>query len=251
MTGRGWVAVLPMALLLAGCGSGSASKAPSSPSPGPAPVSPSASLVPSALPTSTAAVSPPVPDAGAQSTFTPPGAPSARPYSLDCRTVLDTGYNGSCVFLTSPHGQVVGLVETQQSQERALVYQRSGDQWLLTLRSTATVTSDYSGRRVAQSDLENDGDPKFVFSTPQRGAGSALAEVDVVEAPGQVVLHQDLTAGVATKADQGGLETWSQQGGGLYRHRVTAYLQGEWRTVVDNVVPATAVPQISKVSSTF
>jgi hypothetical protein len=85
-----------------------------------------------------------------------------------------------------------------------------------------------------------------LFYEPTRtGAPPGLRAVEVVEASGKVVLHRDLTFGVARHATGGGVETWSRNDGTTpltYRHEVIRYLDSAWRMKQSEDVDATAVP---------
>lgn len=241
--------------LATGCG-GSSSGA------GPPPASPPATVTTTATPTPTASSPPPGggSDVGAAvssagTTLTPPGAPTTKRVGSssddDCYGLLDHHFNEDlCTQFHSKLGTAVVLIENQGHQERDLVYRLKGSHAELALRRIRHVSMGTQGNfpenstDVMISDLADDNTPKAILLVPTSGSDTSEAydDLDVVEASGTVVIHQNLHGGVARKAFGGGLETYTPAGAGKARHRIIRYRDSAWHIVLDNRVSSSHVP---------
>jgi hypothetical protein len=91
----------------------------------------------------------------------------------------------------------------------ARVLARDVDRWRSVLVASDSDASRFGSVRARTEDLTADGTPEVVFGFRGVGTGGIL-QVDVVAAPGDVVLHRDLDKGDAAVRD-GKLETWEAQ----------------------------------------
>jgi hypothetical protein len=182
---------------------------------------------------------------GVGTTLTPPSAPTAKPYSTSCNTLVDPGFYGECLTVTAPGGTIAAIVEQQKEtyqqgqpivtgQERDLVYRLVGGQYLLVLRRVP-VASGESETRLYSSDIMRDGDPKAVFVTPAPN-GNYANELDVVDTTGSVTLYRQLHGGFADVATGGGLQTYLPDPQGGYYETVIRYQSGAWRIVSNTTV---------------
>jgi len=239
--------------VLSGCGSSNHNSAPPSSVPtttvaAPAPTSPSSSTTTTtvpATPSTTSLIGLALGPSG--TTLVPPDAPTAFPYTPNCRSLIDPGFYGSCVVVTAPSGTIAAISERQSdqqagssvtpTQERDLVYHRVGSAWHLALRRVTTSTGYAPTSDLWQSDIDRDGDPKAVFVTPAPNSQFGN-ELDVVEATGAVTLYRQLHGGFATIASGGGLETYVPATPTGYDEAVINYSAGAWRI--------TSVTQVSQ-----
>jgi hypothetical protein len=97
----------------------------------------------------------------------------------------------------------------------------------------------FSSVGVRGEDVSGDGQPELVFGFHRRGADRALA-VDVVDASPAVVVHRELTSGVARVA-KGQLDTWAAAGDG-FDHVVVRFSAGAWRASPPKRVARSDVP---------
>ncbi len=234
-------------LLAAGCtatksAARSATTAPTTVAPVPSTSVPATTTAPTTPPTTTVVG---LVVNGGGTTLTPPAAATVKAYSADCRTLLDSGFYGSCITVTAGSGTIVAIVEQQRQdyqpgqpitsgQELDLVYLRQGSQYALILRRVPVANGEAETRLYA-SDIMRDGDRKAVFITPAPNA-SFGNELDVVEASGAVTLFRQLHGGFADVAPSGGLQTYLPDARGGYDATVIAYRQGAWRIISDSLV---------------
>ena len=113
-------------------------------------------------------------------------------------------------------------------EERDLAYRKVGDSWSLVLRRIADKGAPET--RVIKSDLNDDGDPKAVFSLPSSNPQFSQT-LDVVDTSGLVVMHLDVNGGFARASAGGGLEVWYPSTKGGYVHTIIRYLSGKWTVI--------------------
>jgi hypothetical protein len=233
------------ALLVAGCGSSKKSAAPpttttsvaATTTSGPPPAPPTSPPAPTTPPTTTVVG---LVLTGAGTTFTAPSAPTVVAYNSNCNTLIDPGFYGSCLTVTSASGTLAAIVEQQKEtyqqgqpivtgQERDLVYRLVGNQYSLILRRIP-VASGEAETRLFASDIMRDGDSKAIFVTPAPN-GEFGNELDVVDTSGSVTLVRQLHGGFADVASGGGLQTYVPDPAGGYDEAVIDYRNGAWRIV--------------------
>jgi hypothetical protein len=240
----GMMAGLLGAGLLAGCGSSGKNNAEPPAATSTTPTAAAPTTVPTTPAPATTLTPPPTTTlvglvlSGSGNTFAAPTAPTTKPFSANCRSLLDPGYYGECVTVVAPTGTIAAIVEQQQQnyqsgqpittgQERDLVYREVGHAWSLVLRRTPVATGE-SISEVYESDVMRDGDPKAVFVEP--AANSQYGnELDVVEGNGIVTLYRQLHGGFAAVPAGGGLETYTPDPADGYDEAAIAYTGGAWK----------------------
>jgi hypothetical protein len=188
-----------------------------------------------------------------------PTSPSYKPYSADCRQLLDPAFTGKCVIAASPAGTVAGVVEGldlgkvpaasngqgSDIQERDLVWHRQGDRWELAEVHTFWNINGLETRLWAD-DLGRDHDPQLVFVdlTDDPSFGS---ELDVVAGTGKVALYRFLGQGFADVPPEGGIVTYvppwveaKPADDGYYDQTLIGRSGGSWRVFSEQYVPDAA-----------
>jgi hypothetical protein len=239
------VVVAAVALLAAGCGTSKPAATATSTSRATTSTSTSTS-------TTTATTSAPAPTTpptttvvglvlnGNGTTLTPPSAPTVKAYNTNCDTLVDPGFYGQCLTVTSPSGTLAAIVEHQSEtyqqgqpivagQERDLVYRLVDNQYSLILRRIPAANGE-AETRLFSSDIMRDGDPKAVFVTPAPNSDFGN-ELDVVDTTGSVTLVRQLHGGFADVATAGGLQTYVPDPAGGYNEAVIDYRNGSWRII--------------------
>ncbi|MDQ1374958.1 MAG: hypothetical protein QOJ09_2296, partial [Actinomycetota bacterium] len=160
----------------------------------------------------TTAVQPVVTGQGA--TLRGPTAADSRVMSpgQDCHALADDGWQATCGTAAAKGGQLVWLTETQQAPSgrtghRALVLRRTASpQWDVVLEARDDNGVRFSDIRARVEDVSGDGSVEIAFGFRLTTGDGALA-LDLVEGPGNVVVHRDLPKGVA-RVSSGQLDTW-------------------------------------------
>jgi hypothetical protein len=124
---------------------------------------------------------------------------------------------------------------------------RDGDGWRTVLRAN-DAGDRFAVVRARAVDLTGDGVAEVVFGFRDRGSASIL-EIDVVQAPGDVVFHQEADKGVAVTR-RGELDLYAAQFGpddpnccpSSYRRSVVRFTGGAWRAASDRVAPDAVPP---------
>ena len=172
------------------------------------------------------------------SVVTGDGALMARPTTATTRTLdakrCPTAHQGwtsrDCGAVRATDLVLVWSIESKGSGLRAvLLRQSAGGQWTTVLAAEDPDGSRWSSIKVAADDVSGDGNPEIGFGFHLKGPQQALA-VDLVEAPGRVVVHVDLPKGAA-KVDPGRLDTWSAGAAGdqTVTHSVIQVADGAYR----------------------
>lgn len=236
--------VVAAALILSACGSSGTKKT------APAPTTAASTTTTASPPTSaattttapTTAPAPPPPKSavglvvdGQGATLAPPASPTTDAFNANCHALVDAGFSGSCVTVTSPGGTIAAIVETRETPgqtstapaERDLVYRQVGNTYSLRLRR---VTAASSTTTLYASDVNRDGDPKAVFVTPAPNSQFGN-ELDVVDTGGAVTLLRQLHGGFATIGLGGGLKSFVPGSTSGYDEAVIRYSSGVWRIV--------------------
>jgi hypothetical protein len=166
--------------------------------------------------------------------------------SADCHSLAvgGPGWTADCGQLGARGGaDLVWLIERRSSPagSRSAVLRRTGPtQWTVILAADDPGGARYSAVSVAVADASGDGklDIGFGFRLPD--ASHTLA-VDLVEGPGQVVVHQSLVQGSA-RISSGQLNTWAAAPDSTSQvvKQVIRYIAGAWRITATSREPAPA-----------
>lgn len=214
-----------------------------------APVEPSTTLAPrkptTTSPPTTAAPQPVVTGAGAV-LMAPKVAETRIMSGSDCRSLAvgGPGWSADCGQLGAKGGvDLVWLVErrTSPAGTRSAVLRRTGpSQWTVILAADDPGGVRFTAVSVAVADASGDGklDIGFGFRLPD--SADTLA-VDVVEGPGQVVVHQNLAHGSA-RISSGQLNTWATapDDSSQVVKQVIRFVSGAWRVTATSREPAPA-----------
>jgi hypothetical protein len=174
----------------------------------------STTVAPTTAPPATAAPSPPLSAQGAVLQL--PGASPPRTFDegVGCASLADRGpWSTECGTVTAGGVDLAWMVAEHDGTDelRAYLFRRLvGNQWTIAL-SAVDEARDFAGVVVRAADVSGDGQPEVVYGFRHQGTGQIL-ELDVVEAPGRVVVHRELDKGTAVAAE-GRLEDWTAQFG--------------------------------------
>ncbi|HET9442630.1 MAG TPA: hypothetical protein VFO65_04860, partial [Acidimicrobiales bacterium] len=139
-----------------------------------------------------------------------PAAPVPRTIdkAKGCYSAVDPGWRVvQCGALKTKGTVLLWVVEARDKGLRALVVREvTPGQWAVVLAAADDDGSDWSSIGVRAEDLSGDGHPDLAFGFHRRTPDKVLA-VDVVDAPGTVVLHHEVAGGVAQLA-AGELALW-------------------------------------------
>lgn len=248
------VAATALGMGAAGCGSG--------PRPAGAPGSARSHLSP---PTTVSVVGAPGPSTGlfrltltgAGSHFKAPSSPTNKPYSPNCQALMDPAFAGTCTVASGAGGTVAGVVEEEKAelntQERDLVWRRSGSYWSLALvhvvemcRKGLTCTASPGLPTLLwRDDVARDGRPDLVFVLPTDRPGYGN-ELDVVDEAGKVTLVRYLGQGFVDVPPGGGIVTYvpgateATPADGFFDQTLIGYSAGRWRVFSEQYVPYAA-----------
>ena len=170
----------------------------------------------------------------------------AVPPGGGCEALGDPGWTVTCGTASAKGSVLAWVVETMPTGDgatarRALVFRRvTAQQWALVLRGGDDTGEQLAAIRARVEDLSGDGPAEIAFGFTRAGASGVLA-VDVVEGPGNVVVHRELPRGVA-RVSSGQLDTWRRTDATHYAHEVIQFRNGAWRIVASASVPPSDVP---------
>ena len=220
----------------------------------PVPTPPAGEPTTTTAPASTTAAAPVVDGTGA--VLTPPVAPAtrSRPDGAACASMALTGYSARCGEVQDGSDTLVWLVERHAATGglRVSVLRPVGERRYTVVLSALDDgpggPARFSSVDVRTADLSADGTPEIVFGFRNQGSG-AILDLDVVDAPGRVVVHRTLDKGRA-EAREGRLDDWAAEFGpsdaaccpSRYRHGVVRRTEGAWRLVSSALVPPSDVP---------
>jgi hypothetical protein len=178
-----------------------------------------------------------------------------RPQGSGCASLGMTGYSVRCGEVEDGSDTFAWLVERHNVTGgiRVSVLREAGeDRFTVVLEALddgPAGPARFSAVGVRSQDLSADGTPEFVFGFRNQGSG-AILDVDVVDAPGRVVVHRSLDKGRAEVSD-GRLDVWAAEFGpndasccpSRYRHGLIRRTEGAWRLVSSTLEPPGAVPE--------
>ncbi len=172
----------------------------------------------------------------------------------DCYSLADAGFqNVDCRSTGTAAGSLTYLIEFQPASAtaisaRAYVFRQNPDG----SEQVVLEAFDDDGKRFVAGEIDahvttvaSPSGQELIFGFHEQGPNFGLA-MDVVEEPGVVVVHQDLSQGVATVAP-GRLDTWSGppdgSDTGTWIHDVIEKVATGWRVVEEeNNVPSASIP---------
>jgi hypothetical protein len=177
----------------------------------------------------------------------PANAAATRPVdkAKGCNSANDPGWKiANCGALKSSGTVLLWVVETKGRATRVLVLkEQTAGQWSTVLSAADDAGTAWSTVGVRGEDVSGDGQPELAFGFHRQGADRVLA-VDLVDAAtAGVVVHRDLSHGVAQTA-KGALTTWSAAGDG-YDEVTIRFTGGAWRATAPKRVERGAVPASS------
>jgi hypothetical protein len=179
----------------------------------------------------------------------PPATAETRtvPLNTGCEGLGDPGWTVACGTANARGGVLAWVVESMstaggETARRAMVFRRGagGQQWSLVLQASDDSGAQFTAIRARVEDLSGDGPSEIAFGFTRVGASGVLA-VDVVEGPGNLVVHRELPRGVA-RVSSGQLDTWRRSSSTQYAHEVIQFRDNAWRIVASASVPASDVP---------
>lgn len=197
-----------------------------------------------ALPPTTAAPMPAVTGQGA--VLQKVSEAKVLPAGAGCEALADSGWTATCATVGAKGVVLAWLIETRSlsgggTARRALVVRRdTPTQWMVVLRANDDTGSLYVGVKARAEDVSGDGASEIAFGFTRTGP-SAVLSVDLVEGPGTVVVHRDLTRGSA-RVSSGQLDTWRRADSSRFAHEVIQERNGAWYIVGSAVVPPNEVP---------
>ncbi|HUP85582.1 MAG TPA: hypothetical protein VM143_07940 [Acidimicrobiales bacterium] len=176
-----------------------------------------------------------------------PASAATRPVdkAKGCASANDAGWKiANCGALRSSGTALLWVVETKGKATRVLVLkEQTAGQWSTVLFAADDAGTAWTSVGVRGEDVSGDGQPELAFGFHRQGAARDLA-VDLVDAAAaNVVVHRDLSHGVAQTA-QGALTTWSAAGDG-YDEVAIRFAGGAWRATAPKRVERGAVPASS------
>jgi hypothetical protein len=204
------------------------------------------------LNTTTTALGPVVSGEGA--VLAKPPVAETRTSSSGCGSLNDPGWSSNCGIVQARDADLAWILETKSvigggTARRAYVFRRqSGSSWTLALAAKDDDGTTYADMRLRSADVSGDGSPDIVFGFRVQGTGQILM-VDVVEGPGEVVVHRELSKG-SVRVSSGQLDDWSANLGpddpsccpSSYTHGEVRKVSGAWRLVRQTSVPPDDVP---------
>jgi len=172
-----------------------------------------------------------------------------------CTTLAQAGYRAECGDVSDGGDDFVWMIEERLTNGglRAAVMVRTGPS---TYRSVLEALDDgpagpvrFAAISVAVADVSGDGTPEIAFGFRSQGSG-AILDLDLVDAPGRVVVHRTLDKGRGS-ADEGRLDDWAAEFGpndaaccpSRFRHAVVRFADDAWRIVESRLEPASQVPE--------
>lgn len=169
----------------------------------------------------------------------------------DCRTLAASGSTAECgLFRGKGDVDLAWLVEsrtvggdragTTTTARRAYVLRKAADgKWAPVLEARDDDGSRFSSVTARVDDVSGDGAAEATFGFRRRGAANTLS-VDVVEGPGNVVVHRDAPGGSA-RVSGGQLDVW-QSAGDRFDHLTIRFVDNAWRIVANVKETAGQVP---------
>jgi hypothetical protein len=199
------------------------------------PVAPSSTAAPTTAAPTTTGPPPPAVDGDGAVLQSPVGATKRTMTGSDCRSLAEggAGWTAECGQVAARGGvDLVWLIERRSSPAgfRARVLRAAGGAaWQVVLAADDVSGSRFSAVKAAVADVSGDGRLDIGFGFRAAGASGNLA-VDLVEGPGQVVVHQSLAKGSA-RLSSGQLNSWANDptGSDQYRKQVIRLVGDTWR----------------------
>ena len=178
----------------------------------------------------------------------PPASPRRRALPADraCPALADAGFTARCGFAGTPEGDLLWLVQTRTEGRGFLVevLRVGGADAEVVLEATDDTGARFERIGVASVDVSGDGTEEISISFYRRSAAQVLA-LDVVQAPGAVVLHREYVQGSA-RASVGRIEAWEavrdrSTGKATLYHETIQFRDGGWSRTSLVPTPSAAV----------
>jgi hypothetical protein len=174
----------------------------------------------------------------------PPAATAFRPApTIGCADLADPGWTvTACGNAAGAVLTLTWLVETASSGpavgHRVTVWRpaTNGQEEAVLVAADDTGTA-WSDVRAAVAPVSTAGGQQLLVGFHDRVSG--VLEVDLVDSPGRVVVHQVEPAGSAV-ASPGQLDLWGAASGGTFVHSVVRNSDGVWRLVLATRTPGPA-----------
>lgn len=190
--------------------------------------------------TTTAAPKPAIDGRGAV-LVAPPTASRREMAGNQCASLAESGSTAECGLFTGKGSvEMAWLVEQRDSGRRAFVLRKvQGRQWNVVLEARDDSGARFADVNVRVVDVSGDGAAEAVFGFRRTGTTEVLA-VDVVEAPGRVVVHRESPKG-SVRLSPGQLDLWEATGS-QYDHLTVRFADNAWRIVANVKVSPADVP---------
>lgn len=182
-------------------------------------------------------------------------APS-RTMGAACSSLADPGWTStSCGTARAAGGDLTWVISSGPNSRgrRAHVWRRgsSAGEWVLALEARDDNGTRFASIAAKVADVSGDGKDDIAFGFRGTGNAAELA-IDVVDGRGgvpEVTLHRDALRGSA-RVPSGELEVWAGKPQGnepaccpsTYEHSTYRFVDGAWRVVARETVPASQVP---------
>ncbi|MDQ1444679.1 MAG: hypothetical protein QOI20_1143 [Acidimicrobiaceae bacterium] len=222
------------------------------------PAAPSSTTV--STPSTTAAPLPVVTGAGA--VLRSVSGPSSQMTSAGCKSLGDDGWSVECgTAAAKGGGTLVWLLEEKAgtpygapAARRVFVYapaaggsggSGASGMWRVVLEARDEDASRWVNVTVKVVDVSGDGAEEIVVGF--RPVSGTVLGIDVVEGPGAVTAHRDLSHGTG-RVSPGQLDTWAAPAGSRggpgdpYEHDVMRWQDGAWRVVLHQATTGADVP---------
>jgi hypothetical protein len=190
---------------------------------------------------------------GSGAVLVAPASPDHRAFvaGASCQTLVDEGWSVvGCGAIRAKGVVLTWLTESRPTGgTRAYVFGPGGaGTEEVVLETLDDQGARFAGVNVRIDSIAGDATQDLVVGFRNLGSGSILS-VDMVQGPGVVAVHQDLSHGAARSAT-GQLDTWAGVVApgdpnccpSSFLHDTIRFLDGAWRIAVDVTVPANAVP---------
>lgn len=174
----------------------------------------------------------------------PPASPVRRTIRQGggCTQFATPGWTAECVGMRSDWYLVIESKPAagDATARRAYTYrQETGETWIAAAEARDDDGSRFAEIRFRGEDIGGDQASEAVFGFRRTGSSRVLA-LDVVQFPGNVVVHRESPDGSA-RVSPGQLDLW-EAAGTQYDHLTVRYVDNAWRIVATAKVNKGAVP---------
>ncbi|HVF75101.1 MAG TPA: hypothetical protein VM938_08630 [Acidimicrobiales bacterium] len=159
-----------------------------------------------------------------------------------CTQFATPGWTAECVGIRSDWYLVIESKAAAggATARRAYTYrQETGETWIAAAEARDDDGSRFTEIRFRGEDIGGDAAQEAIFGFRRTGSTRMLA-VDVVQFPGNVVVHRESPDGSA-RVSPGQLDLW-EAAGTQYDHLTVRFVDNAWRIVASTKVNKSAVP---------